>query len=62
VLIRISSYFVAGIIIKESINKCAPIIKYMKNWNFAKIKRYCLKKNWKLEIIQKGIITGEHNE
>lgn len=30
---------------------CAPILKYMKWWNLDKIKAYCFKKGWKVEII-----------
>lgn len=31
--------------------RAAPIIKYMKGWDIHRIKMYCKKKKWKLEII-----------
>jgi len=53
-LIRIeSSYFVAGITIGDTYNKCAPILHYMKDWDIQKIKNYCSKKGWKLQEIEK---------
>lgn len=48
-LIRISApHFVAGI---ELGGRSADIIKYMKNWPLYKIKKYCLSKGWKIEIL-----------
>jgi len=50
VLIRIeSSYFVAGIIVGEQYNKCAPIVHYMRDWSIQKIKNYCSKKGWRYQ-------------
>jgi len=58
-LIRIvAPHFVAGIEIfkisdgvlglenDEYYNKCAPILKYMKEWSPYEIKQYCIKKGW----------------
>ena len=62
-LVRItSSYFVAGIemysdhhintfTIRKKTNRCAPIIKYMRNWNIIHIKNYCKYKKWKCEVL-----------
>lgn len=47
--IRVTSpYFCAGI--DFSRGNAAPIIKYMKYWTEDRIKQYCLKKGWDLEI------------
>jgi len=47
-------HFVAAFVWK---NDCmwqhAPIIKYMKNWDFSRIKNYCLQKGWNLVLIEK---------
>lgn len=52
-LIRITSnYFCAGAIIKNNkITRIAPIIKYMKGWNYSKIFEYCQSKHWTLELL-----------
>lgn len=62
-LIRITApHFCAGIdanVIKQgylSINRCAPIVKYMTGWTAIHIKKYCQSKNWKFEIV------GDKNE
>jgi len=50
-LLRIvSNYFVAGYDITN--DNIAPIIKYMRYWNLQKIKNYCNKKKWSLEIYE----------
>ena len=47
-LIRITSkYFCAGYDMNNG--NIAPIIKYMKDWSFERIKNYCSLKGWKLE-------------
>lgn len=47
-----TSYFCAGLILKEEVCiKAAPIIKYMIGWNRCKIREYCIKKNYKIIII-----------
>ena len=51
-LIRIvTPYFVAGLEYSVNGNRCAPIIKYMKNWNIKRIVKYCEDKSWRIEII-----------
>jgi hypothetical protein len=57
-LIRITSnYFCAGAEL-HPLNlicvKSANIIKYMIGWKFGKIKSYCDKKKWKLEMLMNG--------
>jgi len=48
VLIRITApHFVAGF--DMTTGNIAPIIKYMKNWDYSKILNYCNSKNWYLE-------------
>ncbi len=50
-LIRITSpYFCAGYDIPA--NNIAPIINYMRGWHINKIRGYCTKKRWKLEVIK----------
>ena len=52
-LIRITSnYFCAGAVIENNkITQIAPIIKYMKDWNYSKILNYCQSKHWTLELL-----------
>lgn len=58
-MIRITStYFVCGIVLhrhinpaKGFINRCAPIVNYMKHWSPVQIKCYCDKKGWQFEIL-----------
>jgi hypothetical protein len=51
IIIRITSpYFCAGVIYGDGkVTKIAPIIKYMRKWNFNSIIEYCWKKKWNLE-------------
>lgn len=50
-LYRISSnYFVAGYDIETG--NIAPIIRYMQGWSLERIKEYCQKKGWILEVIK----------
>ena len=62
-LIRITApHFVAGIVtycgpmvtkksgMRVPSHRCAPIVKYMKNWTVADIMRYCKKKGWQYEL------------
>lgn len=50
VLFRIiAPHFVAGVILGV---RAAPIIGYMANWNEQRIRIYCAKKRWRLEIIE----------
>ena len=58
----VAPHFVAGIIIDGAhgrydyddrivlINKCPPILKYMKSWDPKRIIRYCNKKSWFFQI------------
>lgn len=49
-LIRISApHFVAGYDMANG--QIAPIIKYMKGWNYNKILNYCNKKGWMLKYL-----------
>jgi len=49
-LVRIvSPYFVAGYDTASGV--IAPIIKYMKGWTVTKIKDYCKRKKWKVQVI-----------
>ena len=52
-LLRLTSrYFVAGIILRyPKPNILAPIISYMRYWDSDRIKNYCNKKNFTLEIL-----------
>lgn len=58
-MIRIEAkHFVAGIDIRRHptmakgfMNRCAPIIWYMKFWSPVQIKHYCARKGWHFEII-----------
>ena len=53
-----SSYFVAGLIVKDDkVIKSAPIIKWMIGRNLKYIETYCLSKHWKLTEIK-----GERND
>lgn len=53
-MVRITSpYFVAGYDLRN--NRIAPIIKYMKNWSIEKIKNYCQKKQWEIEILEEKL-------
>ena len=45
-LIVTSPYFVGGLFYKE---RASPIIQYMVNWDFNKIKSYCDKKKWSVK-------------
>ena len=50
-LIRITSpHFVAGYDMNNG--NIAPIIKYMKGWNYNKILNYCKSKGWYLEYLK----------
>lgn len=55
-LIVSAPHFVAGLVYKE---RAAPIISYMADWEFAKIKWYCRRKKWSLqkysELLKSGI-------
>jgi len=49
-LIRIFvPHFVAGYDMASG--RIAPIIKYMKGWDYNKILNYCNAKSWKLEYL-----------
>lgn len=52
-LLRLKSkYFVAGIILRyPKQNILAPIVNFMKYWDINRIKKYCDKKEIKLEIL-----------
>ena len=53
-LLRItSSYFCAGLELKKrpEFNRCAPIIHYMKTWDWKRIKDYAGNIGWKLEKV-----------
>lgn len=45
-IVIISPYFMAGLVYKE---RAAPIIHYMKDWEFEKIQEYCKKKKWSIK-------------
>ena len=48
-MLRISApHFVAGIVRG---GPAAPIIRYMKGWTFARIKAYCDRKRWTIEVM-----------
>lgn len=54
----VSGFFVVGIEVRQlcnfkNVNKCPPIIGYIKNWSFNKVKSYCGKRGWELEILKK---------
>jgi hypothetical protein len=50
-LIRITApHFVAGY--DMDAGNIAPIIKYMKNWDYNKILNYCKSKGWYLEYLK----------
>lgn len=44
----VAPHFCAAILDGEP----APILRYMRGWNLPSIRRYCVKKNWKLEILK----------
>ena len=50
IIIQITSgYFCAGLLVDDkTVTKTAPIIKYMRGWEFEKVIDYCWKKRWKL--------------
>lgn len=51
-LLRITApHFCAGVVLGELLNQCAPIIGYMRTWNMGKIRDYCQKKNWRMEVL-----------
>ena len=46
-------HFVAAFVWKNNkMTKHAPIIKYMKNWDFERIEQYCIMKAWMLELVE----------
>ena len=49
ILVRITApHFCAGI---EIGGRCAPILAYMRGWSLERIHKYCLRKNWRLDIL-----------
>ena len=55
--IRIESpYFTAGITQTGNTRKCAPILSYMRAWDFEMIEAYCERKGWSITIL------GDTNE
>jgi len=52
-LIQITStYFCCGVVFNnERIIRCAPIVKYMLDWNAERFYDYCIAKHWELAII-----------
>jgi hypothetical protein len=51
-LLRITApHFVAGVVLlNDRVSTCAPILRYMYGWDEVKIRRYCSKKHWNVEI------------
>ena len=46
-------HFVAGVVLEDDVVvRAAPIIKYMRGWNSARIKSYTRKKGWWYEFIE----------
>ena len=44
-----SGFAYAAIIVQNSkVVKTAPIFKYMKDWSFSKVKKYCGERGWKI--------------
>ena len=47
-------HFVAAFVWKNGrMWKYAPVIKYMKNWDFSRIYDYCIQKAWILDLVEK---------
>lgn len=44
----VAPHFVAGIVRGGAV---APIIKYMRGWTLAEIRRYCATKRWTVEVM-----------
>lgn len=49
-----ASHFTAGLFTmgdEEKISLGAPIVAYMQGWSIDRVKMYCQKRGWKLEIV-----------
>jgi hypothetical protein len=50
---RISApHFVAGLVFDPDnirVIRAAPILRYMLGWTVARVRSYCLTRNWKIE-------------
>jgi hypothetical protein len=48
-----SDYFTAGIIlVSDKVELAAPIIGFMRNWSRDRVRDYCVKKKWDVEIVR----------
>ena len=45
----VAPHFVAGIVRDGPV---APIISYMKGWTLARIRAYCARKGWSVEVME----------
>lgn len=50
-LIITSSYFVAGLFYKE---RASPLVKFMVDWDYNKIKSFCNKKKWSVKTLEEA--------
>lgn len=49
-------HFFAGIVLRnDRVVEAAHIVKYMRGWSRDKVRAYCAKKGWKVDIVQTTI-------
>jgi hypothetical protein len=45
-------HFFCGIVLwDDRVIEAAPIVKYMKRWDRARVREYCKSKGWKISVV-----------
>jgi hypothetical protein len=45
-------HFYAGIVLQNNrVVEAAPIVRYMRKWDRARVRDYCVQKGWKVSVV-----------